>query len=289
MTYMIKERNVIRMLKEVGVFLVELTKIPKTVILPESPEELSSLVAQIFEAKERGATLPFYTPICPDWSRDRYGRYDFKSLGEGVSFIAEKFFQEAPPLLNLLTQFGVPYEGYLLFADFGSETEIVAKDSYGVQLTQEEIEKRFASTLRLTQERLEKVAGSEQGALFKSYRVLPMTIFFRGRGFDAKNVCRKMNGLFRQDPKGIRLVEEFHRQSFTLNQRRFGLTREEENRELAIESLSEYATLGQSFGEMGAIIACESKISSRAYNLFREAKLPIFYARGEKEEGENIL
>jgi hypothetical protein len=286
---MIKEDNILQVLREVGSFLVELTKISKTVIPPESPEELNSLVAQVFEVKTREVTIPLYTPICPDWSRDNQGRYDFRALGDGVSFIAEKFSQEAPPLLGLFARFGIPYEGDLLLADFGLETEVVAKDTYGVRLSQEEIESCFASTLKLTKKMLEGKKDGEDGELFKDYRVLPMTDFFSRRGFDAENVYREMVNLFRTRTRGIRLVEELHRHSFSLNKKRLGLTSEEENKELVTKNLAEYATLGQSLGEKGIIIACESRISSKAYNLFREMKLPVFYIKGKKEGGENIL
>lgn len=287
--YMFKDETVHQIFREVGKFFIDLTKIPDSIILPESPEELSSLVYQIYEAKLKGVPVPLYTPICPDWSKDDQGRYDFKSLGDGESEIALKFFEYSKPLLKLFTHFGIPYEGYLLFADFGLETEIVVNDSYGIQMSQVDIEKCFQSSLKATQDGLEELKHEMNGSLFKEYKVIPMTVFFRNRGFQTNEIYLQMANLFLTESKGIRLVEQINKDGFDLNKQRFGLMDEEENRRLARKNLSEYATLGQSIGERGFIIACESKLSSRAYNLFRKNALPLFYIRGKRQEGENIL
>lgn len=288
-TYMIKKDSTFQMIKESGELLLALVELPETIVLPNSPQELSSLIAQAMIAKARKVNLPIYTPVCPDWSRDDQGRYDFKSLGDGMSFISQKFFNYVPPLLEIFARFGVPYEGHLLFADYGFETEIVAKDSYGAQLSQDEIERRLDSTLKLVSKRIEELSGSE-GNLFRNYQIVPMTVFFQNRGFNPGSSLRQMVSLFESDSRGIRLIEEIHRGSFSLNQKRFGLGTEEENRRMIRRTLAEYATLGQSLGERGVIVACESMTSSKSYNLFRDQKLPLFYIKGKKGEvGENIF
>lgn len=285
-----KDFKIKEALKDVGGFLLDVARLKSSISLPANGEELQSLATQVMESCITGEPISLFTPFCPDWSRDSKGRYDFKSLGGGVSYIAEKFFSEGNPLLSAFAKNKIPYRGELIFADWGLETEIDARDTYGRKLTQEDIQTCFVSTLANTDERLLDLQNGEDGILFMEYRIIPMTDFYKQQGVDPERIYRQQEKYFRTDPKGIRLVDELHRVGIRINRERLGLN-EEENRSQAIQNLVEYATLGEAFGEKGIIIAAESSTSTRAYNLPRQHKLPVFFIRGRNSinEGVNIL
>lgn len=277
-------------LRNVGSFLLDVARLKSSLVLPGNGEEMQSLVAQITEASITGEPIRLFTPFCPDWSRDSKGRYDFKSLGGEVSYIAQKFFSEGKPLLSAFAKNKIPYRGELIFADWGLETEIDARDTYGRKLTQEDIQTCFASTLANTDGRLLYLQNGKDGILFMQYRIIPMTDFYKQQGVDPERIYRQQEKYFRTDPKGIRLVDEVHRAGIRINRERFGLN-EEENRSQAIQNLAEYATLGEAFGDKGIIIAAESNTSTRAYNLPKQRKLPVFFIKSKASvnEGVNIL
>lgn len=277
-------------LRKTGGFLLDIAKLKDRIVLPSNGEELDSLVRQVLSAYITKEPIPIFTPVCPDWSRDSEGRYDFKSLGGGVSFIGKKFLREAPPLLRAFAKHGVPFEGRLIFANWGLETEIDAKDTYGRKLTPEDIRMSFESTFAKTDERLLTLQKGEVGALFGPYGLVRMTEFFERQGVDSTALYQEARLFFLSTKSGRRLVEELNGASARLNKERLEVT-EEENKALVIQNLSEYATLGLAFGDRGIIVAAESATSTRAYNLVRKNKLPVFYLKGERSlrEGVNIL
>lgn len=277
-------------LQTLGVFLLDISKLKSTVVRPNNGDELQSLAEQVLLACISKKPISLFTPFCPDWSRDSQGRYDLKSLGGGISFIGEKFFSEVPAFLRIFARHNVPYIGTLVFADWGLETEIDAKDTYGRKLSAKDIQMSFASTFAQTDERLLALQRGKEGFLLKPYRVVKMTDFFDSQGVDALATCREMEHFFKINQRGKRIAEYLHTVSMGINRERLKLT-EEQNRKQAIQNLSEYATLGQAFGENGIIIAAESPTATRAYNLPRRNKLPVFYLKGSTrlDEGVNIL
>lgn len=277
-------------LKETGDFLLDIARLKSSIILPANGEELQSLATQVMESSITGEQIPLFTPFCPDWSRDSKSRYDFKSLGGGVSYIAQKFLSEGKPLLSAFVKNNVPYKGELIFADWGLETEIDARDTYGKKLNQEDIQTCFASTFASSDEYLLEQQQGEDGFLFEQYKTTRMTDFYKRQGVNPEETYRQQEKFFSTDAKGVRLVEELYRGSIDINRERLGLT-QEENRSQAVQNLAEYATLGESFGDKGIIIAAESSTSTRAYNLPRRRKLPVFFLKGKRSinEGVNIL
>lgn len=286
----IRDFKIKEALRDTGRFLLDVARLKSSIILPANGEELQSLTMRVIESSITGEPISLLTPFCPDWSRDSEGRYDFKSLGGEISYIAQKFFKEGKPLLATFTKNKIPYRGELIFADWGLETEIDARDTYGRKLRQEDIKACFASTLANTDELLLEMQHGKDGELFAQYRITQMTDFYKRQGVDPDLIYRQNEKFFRTNPKGIRLVEQLQRASIEINRERLGLD-EQENRKQAIQNLAEYATLGESFGEKGIIVAAESNTSTRAYNLPRQRKLPVFFLKGKRSinEGVNIL
>lgn len=285
------DREAREALQEVGAFLLDIGKLRSTIILPNNGQELQSFAQRSLAARMTGKPIPLYTPFCPDWSQDIYGRYDFKSLGSGVSKIAEKFFGESQPLLRAFQKHKIPYLGMLVFANWGLETEIDAKDTYGRELSPEDIQMCFESTLATTDEvLLELQNNSETASLFQPYTVVRMTNFFAEQGIDPEETYKTMHTFFTSPGKGNKLVEELHMASKEVNRVRLGLS-EEENRQQAVQNIAEYATFGHALDEKGMVIAAESFTSTRAYNIPRREKLPVFFIKGKAslDSGVNIL
>lgn len=274
----------------IGSFLIEMSKLKNKIILPSGREELSSFVAQAMSARTSGVPIPLFTPFCPDWSQDGEGRYDFKSLGGGVSRIAQKVFEETPPFLSALKRHGIPYVGILIFANWGLETEIQAKDTYGAALSDQDVQMCFQSTLAATDEALDRLQHDLLvGELFQTYHVVTMTDFFRQSDVRPEEIAQQAKEFF-ESSGGMKLTRELHEASIAINKKRLGLD-EEANKALVIQTLAEYATLGQALGARGVIMPAESYTSSKAYNLMRSSKLPVLYLKGKRGvvEGVNIL
>lgn len=280
-------------LRVAGQVLVDMADITDSIILPDFGNETHSLIAQIVTARTTGMPIDIFSPVCPDWSRDTSGRYDFKSLGGDASFIARKVFQEAPPILGILKKHNISYKGTLVLANYGSETEIDARDTYGRKLNPEDIEMSFASTYAKTDEELSELQTGD-GGVFDTYRVIPMTEFFEKQKIDVDQLFDEANEFFRINNKGRKLVEQLHRDSVELNKKRLGMS-EVENLAQTIRGCAEYGLFGYALGKKGIILAAESRTTSRAYNLFRRAKrrevMPLFYLKGKRgiNEGVNIL
>ncbi len=280
-------------LRVAGRVLVDLADITDRIILPEFGDEMHNFIAQVVFAHTQDKPINIFTPCCPDWSRDSKGQYDFKSLGGEVSFIARKVFREVPPVLRILNKHGIPYNGTLVLANYGSETEITAKDTYGRKLSADDIQMCFASSLAKTDEELSGLQKNDSG-IFNSYRVIPMTEFFDDQGIDEDQILGDACEYFKSDSKGKKLVSQLHRDSIGLNKGRLGLS-EEENLEQTIRGCAEYGVFGYAMGQQGVILAAESRTTSRAYNLFRRSKgqdvMPLFYLKGRRgvNEGVNIL
>lgn len=180
-------------LQTLGGFLLDIRRLRGRIMLPGSGEEINSLTEQVLAAHISQQPIPIFTPFCPDWSRDASGKYDFKSLGGDVSFIAKKFFSEARPLLEKFIKHNIPYSGSLIFANWGLETEIDAQDTYGKKLTRENVQMSFASTRARTDEMLLGLQQSDATkVLFSPYSVIPMTDFFTERGFDPESAYQRM-------------------------------------------------------------------------------------------------
>jgi hypothetical protein len=190
----------------VGSVLAGFSGIKNTVILPETEDELTCLVSQIFKASKSGDPINIVTPVCPDWSRDSQGRYDFKSLGGGESFIANKFFVNAPEILSVLHTNEVPYRGLILLADWGLETEIDATDTYGQKLTPADIDLCFMSTLSATDQTLKHLQEDPKlGPLFANYEVVSMKSFLKER-INEVETMESMRRFFSTDKQGLRLL-----------------------------------------------------------------------------------
>ncbi len=279
-------------LARVGGLLCDMARFSTRVILPDQGQAMISFATQAYQAARGGKPVELYTPVCPDWSKDALGRYDFKSLGSGPSGIAEKFFYEGREILKAFHKNRVPYRGIFIFADWGSETEITAKDTYGDVLSADEVVRRFAASFEKTAELLQTRQRQDEGHLFRPYSLISMTEFLSSRLGDAHDVCRNFQQRFQLENRAKKLLDQHHRESFPINKQRLGITNEVENRRGSLISLSEYATLAEAIGG-GVIAAAESRVSSRAYNVFRlkQNLLPIIFLKGKKslESGENIL
>lgn len=277
-------------LQVLGRFLLDIAILKDRIILPGNGDELQSLASQVLQAYLAKEPIPLFTPFCPDWGRNASGQYDFKSLGGDVSFIADKFFKESPPLLSAFVRHGIPYTGVLIFANWGLETKIDARDTYGRKLAQEDIGLCFASTLARTDEKLLELQGAREDGIFGKYSTIPMTDFFRNQGVYPEEIYKKAHQFFDLGNQGRKLTDQLHAASLSVNKKRLGLS-ESENRKQAVQNLAEYATLGHAFGDSGIVIAAESATSTRAYNLFRRQKLPVFFLKGGGglNEGVNIL
>lgn len=218
----------------------------------------------------------------PEMNED--GIYDFKSLGFGPSYIAQKFLQEAPAFLSMLEQYQIPYKGKMVFADWGMETEITARDTYGRLLPQNEIMARFDQSFQATSSLL----GS---GLFSPYKLQAMSEFLATRLGDPAKANREFQQRFLEERQARKLLELYQKESFGVNKRRLGLTREQ-NDQSALQTLSEYSTLGAAI-DRGIMVAAESRLASLAYNVFRRKgrRLPVVFLKGDKPEdrGVNIL
>ena len=280
------------LLAKVGNILADLARLRGTIILPETGEEMSCMVSLVAKALKTGEPITFFTPVCPDWSRDDNGRYDFRSLGGGESFIANKFFVNAPEFLEVFAQNGVPFKGVVLFADWGLETEIDAKGTYGQKLTPDDVQMCFASTFAATDQTLKVLQEDENfGKLFADDVVVSMKDFLAKR-IDEQQVMQAMRAFFTSSKQGQRLLEVLNRDSLKINTERLGV-HDEENREMTLRNLVEYSTVGQAIGDNSFLVVCESRTTSRCYNMPRanDRKVPAFYIKGRDslESGVNIL
>lgn len=280
------------LLEKVGGFLADLSKISGNFVLPQTDEETVCLMADVSRAIRENKSIALVTPVCPDWSRDSEGRYDFKSLSGGESFVANKFFVNAPEFLEIFRKNGISYRGIILFADWGLETEIDAKDTYGQKLSPDDIQMCFASTLAATDQTLKHLQDDERlGPLFADYEVISMREFLAER-LDEQQVMDKMRRFFTTDKQGLKLLDLLDRDSLKLNKQRLRVS-DEENRKLALQTSIEYATVGQALDDDSFLVVCESKTTSRCYNLprARDKKVPVFYVKGKEglNSGVNIL
>ncbi|OGE04601.1 hypothetical protein A3B51_00185 [Candidatus Curtissbacteria bacterium RIFCSPLOWO2_01_FULL_41_18] len=276
----------------VGRFLIDLIEIDHNIIFPETEDEMTCLLAMVTRAIATGKPITLCTPICPDWSRDEKGRYDFKSLGGSESFIANKFFNYGQELLSLFAKHKIPFQGVILFANWGLETEIDAKDTYGRKLLPDDVRMCFASTFARTDEKLSELQKSQETtSIFGDFRVVSMKGFLEER-LDIPEVQRRLYDFFTTDKKGKRLVDVLATQSLKINKDRLSVD-DQTNRELALRNVVEYATVGQSLDGHSILIVCESRTTSRAYNLprKRDDNVPVFYLKGQEslESGVNIL
>lgn len=289
--YMVNEEGRV-FLEKMGRFLADLTQISGKFILPEQADEVARLLIITSQAVTDNKPVTLYTPVCPDWSRNKEGIYDFNGLGGGESFIAKKYFTNIPELLSIFEKYNIPYQGTLLFADYGLETEIEAKDSYGRKLSQTDIKMCFQSSFAKTDEHLLRLQTTGDNAgLFRNCSIVSMNKFLTNSGLDLQQTVLQMRQFFELG-KGKRLLDVLSRDSLEVNQKRLGLN-EVQNREYALQNLVDYATLGQAFNSHGIIVACESRMSSRAYNLprLKSAYLPLFFLKGKDglDRGVNIL
>lgn len=279
-------------LRVVGSLLFDLSKLKSKIILPSTGDEMHSFVAQAAVAYITQEPIPLFTPCCPDWSQDLQGRYDFKFLGGEASLIAKKFLAYAPEFLVIFAKHNIPYQGTLIAANWGYETELKVRGMDGRMLTSEQIQQCFLSTARKTDELLTAVQAEDQQELLTSFRVISMIDFFQEQAVDPIAIDRYLaiQACFPADKKAAKLADQLHTASFTMNSRRFGYS-EEENRLHCLQTLAEYATLGEAFGESGIVISAESHTSTKGYNLSRTNKLPVFYVKGHGgiSEGVNIL
>lgn len=280
------------MLGNLALIFADLAKISDVFTLPQSNEEIAALAANFVKALSTGEPINLYTPLCPDWSMDSSGRYTFRSLSGGESFIAKKFFRRVPALLRVLAKHKIAYQGLLIFADWGIETEIDDKNTYGRKLTQEDIRMCFASSLAATDEHLLELQKSrELDVLFAPFKVVSMTEFFKESGFDLGLLDEQFRKYFLKEPDGVKLLKELVTVSAQVNRERMGHD-DAQNRQMCLETLVDYATFGQALDSYGIIIACESQISSKAYNRPRSAgdKVPMIFVKGKaRETGVNIL
>jgi hypothetical protein len=283
-----KARESFSMLSE---FLADLTVISDNLILPDG-EELACLVTNVLRARHSGEPIHFYTPLCPDWSMDAQGRYDFKSLGGKESFIAKKFFKYSPELLAIFQKHEIPYKGTLIFADWGMETDLMDKNTYGTKLAQDDIRMCFDSSYAAVDQRLgELQADPATGKLFGPFEVIPMTKFFEQSGMDLEELDARFRKFFMDDPAGKRLFARLAADSYPVNSERMGISKEKSDEE-TLENLIDYAVFGHVLSGHGVIISCESRTTSIAYNVPRAVndKVPMFFVKGKgKDMGVNIL
>lgn len=289
--YMLNKDNR-AIMRNLGLVLGDLSEFSSNFTLPESEEELARLLVIVERAVATQQPINIYTSFCPDWSRNSRGEYDFKRLGCSESYIAKKYFANITPLFRLLAQHHVPYSGVLLFADWGLETEITTQDTYGTELSSEDIQICFQSTLALTDQHLLKLQNGEQGNLFANCFIQSMTQFLAESDLDLASVGKQMRQFFLEKRSGKRLLDILNKDSLPINEARLGLS-EEQNRDFMLQGLVEYATLAQTFSSQSLIVACESRTTSRTYNLPKHsfAKLPLFYIKGNGgvRSGVNIL
>lgn len=274
-------------LKRVGEVLMDLAGISEKIILPAPGPEILQFAIQTYEAVFTGKPMKIYTPACPDWSRDNQGVYDFKSLETGPSYIVEKLVNEAPAILGIFAKHEIPCEGVVVFADWGMETEITAKDTYGRQLAQDEMVERFVQSFQATGNLL----LTHKEKLFTPYRLQSMTEFLALNLGDPVKVCRQFQNRFLIEERAQRLLRLYQGESLIVNQKRLGLS-EKDNNKVALQTLSEYATFGAAIKE-GVVLAAESRLASLAYNVFRSKKnrLPLVFLKGKESlsQGVNIL
>lgn len=280
------------LLAKMGSFLSDLAQITGRFMMPEETEEMGRLLVITAQAVTSQKPVTLYTPVCPDWSRNSQGVYDFNGLGGGESFIAKKYFANISELLSVFEKHEIPYQGMMLFADYGLETEIDVKDSYGQKLSLEDIKMCFQSSFAATDEHLLRLQTQGVDArLFQHVSIVSMNEFLINSGLDLQQTVLQMRQFF-ELRKGKRLLDVLSKDSLEVNKKRFGLD-EVQNREYALQNLVDYATLGQAFDSHGVIVACESRMSSRAYNLprLRSAHLPLFFLKGKDslDRGVNIL
>lgn len=277
-------------LAKLGEFLVDCTKITHSVILPSAGPEMTSFCSQVYMGILSGEEIDSFTPVCPDWSMDSSGQYDFRSLGDEASYIARKFFDESEDLFSQFNRRGIAYRPTLVFADWGMETEMTAKDTYGAVLPQEEVVRRFADCFQKTGALIEQAKNGRNGNLFKNVELISMTEFLVRRLGDPQRTYLEAREQLVSKPAAAKLLDEYSRVSLSVNQRRLGLS-PEENYQTGAQTLSEYAVLGRAIAK-GMMIAAESRTASRAYNILRgkHEKLPIIFLKGEKKyQGVNIL
>ncbi len=278
-------------LVRVSRFLADLTKISDKIILPETENEMSCLLTMVVDAITTGKPITLVTPICPDWSRNEEGQYDFKSLGGGESYIGKKFLTYGGEMLTVFAKYQIPFKGFLQFADWGLETEINAKDTYGRKLSPEDIQMCFQSTLAATDEHLRSLQLNEElGILFENYSIVSMKESIESK-IDVPEVQARLEKFLTSDVRGRRLIATLEEQSYRVNKVRLGLNREE-NRKFTLRNLVEYATEGQSIGSHSILVVCESRTTSRVYNLPRQKNenIPVFFVKGKEgvDEGVNI-
>lgn len=289
-TYMTSKKSK-EALRTVGAFFSDLSAASRNIIVPDNEDELACLTAYILKARLNREPLNIYTPFCPDWSRDSSGRYDFKSLGGGESFIAQKFFKVAPEILSAFVKNDIPYKGVLIFADWGVETEIDAKDTYGRALSQEDVRMCFSSTQAETDRHLIELQQKNPD-IFGSYQIVRMSEFFRESGVNIDRTQDELQAFFQNDKKGKRLHQVLSSTGEEINKERLNLN-PEENKKISMQNLVEYATLGSVLTPPGIIVGCESKTCSVAYNLPKDArnKTPLFFLKGKGalDLGVNIL
>ncbi len=281
-----------KILCEFGKIFADLAKISGNFILPETNDELICLATNILRAKRTGEPITLYTPLCPDWSMDSEGRYDFKSLSGSESFIAKKFFRYSPELLRVFVSHGVPYKGILIFADWGMETEIMDKNTYGTTLTQEDIRMCFDSSFAAVDEHLGRLQQDHStNELYAPFKAVLMTGFFEGLELDLDDLDAQFRRFFGEHKDGKRLYQRLAAESYPINHERMGLSKEKSDAEV-LENLVDYAIFGQALSGYGMIIACESRTTSIGYNIARSAndKVPMFFVKGKgKDSGVNIL
>lgn len=278
-------------LKNVGSTLVGLSDIRSVLIMPSGAPEITALAIQLYLAQLTGNAVPLFTPVCPDWSRDERGRYDFKSLDSGSSQIARKLIEEGKSVIGCLADHRIPYEGMIIFADWGMETEIDTTDSYGERVSPDEVVRRFSQSFDATANYLEKAQGGQEGHIFRPYRLTSMTEFLSRRLGDPKPVYQRCREKFLQEPSPNKLLRRYAAVSFPVNRDRFKVD-EPTNLQMSLQTLAEYATLGEAIND-GIILAGESRTASQAYNVLRprKQKVPTLFLKGKKgvDEGENIL
>lgn len=288
----IVDQNGREILGKLALIFADLAKISDVFTLPQSNEEIVAMGANFAEALSTGKTINLYTPLCPDWSMDSSGRYTFRSLSGGESFIAKKFFRHAPALLRVLAKHKIAYRGLLIFADWGIETEIDDKNTYGRKLTQKDIRMCFASSLAATDEHLLELQKSpELDVLLTPFKVMSMTEFFKESGLDLGALDERLRRYFLKERDGAKLLKELVEASARVNRDRMGHD-DVQNQQMCLDTLIDYATFGQALDSYGMIIACESQISSKAYNRPRPAndKVPTIFVKGKaRDVGVNIL
>lgn len=278
-------------ISNVGGLLLDLAAMKPDIVLPASGGEIQNFVVNAIQASVSGDPLQLYIPCCPDWSQDNNGRYDYRSLNGGPSFIAEKFFQESPSVLAALNKHNVPYRGTVVIADWGLENDIEAYDRNGERLTRNAVSERFISTARHAENSLSGLKqGSDMRSLYVDFRVTRMSDLFLELGVNPDETYAEAYKLLLAQNKGQKLVRELHAASLPINMERRGLS-EDENYQQAVQSLAEYATLSSSLPDRSILFAAESQTTSKGYNVLRQIKMPVVFLKGKtrEERAVNIL